>query len=191
MNSWETNLRLLLESNLTPSAAPKPDVPSSVLVLIGRTQEDPTKDQFILTKRTLSVLTHKGHVSFPGGYREPEDKDLRHTALRESQEEIGLEPGAVEVLGMLEPVRARKVFIAPWVGLIRLPYSFTLNPNEVDRLLYLPLTRLVNEGLSTFEIEEEGFRLKSPGIQIENDVVWGATARMLEIMREYLLKSWT
>jgi 8-oxo-dGTP pyrophosphatase MutT (NUDIX family) len=181
-NSQLLHLKKSLEPNAQKYSPQLPEIPSSVLVLLGT---DDQKTSFILTKRTFSVMTHKGQVSFPGGYREPEDQDLQETAKRESQEEIGLKPEDVEILGMLEPVNARGIFVAPWLGIMKLPYPFTLNPNEVEKLLYLPLERLLSEGLKTFDIEETGFRMQSKGILIGGDLVWGATARMLEQVRNY------
>jgi 8-oxo-dGTP pyrophosphatase MutT (NUDIX family) len=171
---------------------PPAGIQSSVLVLIGTPANDPSGAlaQFILTKRTHTVLTHKGQVSFPGGYREPEDNTLQDTALRESQEEIGLAPARVEVLGFLDPVRTiRDVFILPWVGLTELPYDFKLNPNEVERLIHLPVNRLITEGLAAVDIREGAVQIHSTGIYVEEELIWGATAKMLDMMRTAFAKA--
>ena len=96
--------------------------------------------QLLFTQRTFTVKDHRGQISFPGGVQDAEDPDLLATALRETQEEIGLDPEAVEVLGALPPVATITGYrITPFVGLIPHPYDFHPNPLEVKRLLLLPL----------------------------------------------------
>ena len=94
----------------------------------------------LFTQRTFTVKDHRGQISFPGGVRHAGDPDLRATALRETQEEIGLDPQTVEVLGALTPVNTITGYcITPFVGLIPYPYDFQPSPLEVKRLLLLPL----------------------------------------------------
>jgi 8-oxo-dGTP pyrophosphatase MutT (NUDIX family) len=113
--------------------------------------------------------------------REDGDRDLLRTALRESAEEIGTEEGDIEVLGPLPPVLTRgDVIIYPWVGRIQLPYLFKLNEHEVERILYLPLSRLLEEGVQPVEVDIGMLRVKSIGIRVDNELVWGATAKILD-----------
>jgi 8-oxo-dGTP pyrophosphatase MutT (NUDIX family) len=161
---------------------------SSVLIPIGfnRLTE---RDEILLTKRTMTVETHKGQISFPGGFHEPGDRNLLATALRESAEEIGTRESDIEVIGRLEAVQTRgNVVIYPWVGRLGFPYPFQLNPAEVERLLFLPLETLLREGLRTFSVPVESLTIKSPGIEVEGELVWGATARMLQLLRERILE---
>lgn len=182
---WEQSLQDRLESNIKEFSKVYPRVHSSVLVPIGF-NERTGREELVLTKRTMKVQSHKGQISFPGGYRNREDKDLLQTALRECYEEVGLDSNDVHIVGMLEPVRTiREVLITPWVGVIKLPYPFTLNPNEVERLIYLPLRRLMDEGLSPMEIKEGDLAIKNQGIVVGEDLIWGATARMLEQLRNH------
>jgi len=161
--------------------------PSSVLVLLGQNNQDEL--QITLTKRTQDVETHKGQISFPGGFFEPEDEDLRQTALREAQEEIGLESDDVAVLGALEPIQTVfGVWIHPWVAVMKLPYEFQINEREVERILYLPVERLLIEGLQEMTIEISNRTVVSPGILHENEIIWGATAKLLEQLRKKLLE---
>lgn len=90
----------------------------------------------ILTKRTMLVSTQQGHISFPGGGREPGDQDLLATALRESYEEIGLDPGRVEIFGRIDDIwtRGGRIFVAGFVGMIdplASPYSWSPAEAEV------------------------------------------------------------
>jgi 8-oxo-dGTP pyrophosphatase MutT (NUDIX family) len=140
-------------------------------------------------KRSQLVETHKGQVSFPGGHRETSDLDLLHTALRETEEEIGVKREHIQVLGRLTPVKTRgEVLIYPWVGRMNLPYTFSLSVAEVDRLLFLPLNQLLTEGLKAMDVDVGPFKVKSIGLFAEGELVWGATAKMLEELRQVLLK---
>jgi 8-oxo-dGTP pyrophosphatase MutT (NUDIX family) len=102
----------------------------------------------VLTKRTDLVSTQQGHIAFPGGRREPDDPDLRTTALRESWEEIGLEPADVEVFGRLDDfwTHGGKTFVAGFVGLIdpqRSPYPWRPQQSEVAEMLEVPVRHLL------------------------------------------------
>lgn len=182
-----------LQSKLIPSSSPDPndetDGVSCVLVAIGPHAQT-GRDEILLMKRTMQVETHKGQVSFPGGFREPHDENLLSTALRETKEEIGVEPHSVDVLGRLSPVRTRgNILIYPWVAVTQFPHPFVLSLEEVDRLLFLPVERLLSEGLKKYSVQTEGVQLQSLGIEVEGELVWGATARMLQELRELLLES--
>jgi 8-oxo-dGTP pyrophosphatase MutT (NUDIX family) len=159
---------------------------SSVMILIG---VDPVtqREEILLTKRTHTVETHKGQVSFPGGYWETSDPHLLATALRECDEEVGVKAKDIEIVGALTPVFTRgEVRIYPWVGLMSFPYSFVLNPQEVERVMFLPVSLLLSEGLPKVNVAIEGFTVQSIGITVEKELVWGATAKMLEQLIQLL-----
>ena len=144
--------------------------------------------RILLTKRTDKVEQHKGQISFPGGAFDYRDLDCLTTALRETEEEIGLEMDSVEILGELDDsVTITNFRICPYVGIIPYPYPFRLSTFEVERLIELPLDLLLDperfqEGPFTwgdrtfinFFIEHEG------------DTIWGATARILKNFIEVL-----
>lgn len=177
---------------------PKPPVPSpqgaqrslsSVLVAMGP-NADTGREEILLTKRTMLLESHKGQVSFPGGYWESSDATLVDTALRESLEEIGTAPQDIEILGGLESVRTHQgVDIYPWVGWMRFPYPFSINPAEVEKVFFLPVETLLEKGLEPRKIRVGEVNVLSPAIEVEGEVVWGATARMLEHLRRHLLNS--
>lgn len=159
---------------------------ASVLVLIGQ-NEKTQEELLVLTKRTDAVETHKGHVSFPGGYFEAQDADLYTTAVRETFEEIGVRKEDIDYLGVLEFTHTLDgIPIFPYVAKIRLPYTFQVNRSEVERLLFLPLERLILEGLTPVEIVVDTRSIRSEGIRIGEDLVWGATARILRALRSHL-----
>ncbi len=95
------------------------------------------------TRRRADLRRHAGEISFPGGRRDPEDADLRETALREAEEEIGLPRETVELLGELPAIStfATGYLIHPFVGLIPAGQRWQLSPREVDAVLELPLQR--------------------------------------------------
>lgn len=187
--SWETRLQSRLNPVTVNGVAESSQ--ASVVALIGRDEATPG-DQIVLMKRTMMVETHKGQISFPGGFRESHDKTLLDTALRETEEEIGLPASSVRILGALSPVMTRnEIQILPWVGRISLPFSFRLNAGEVERLLYLPMETLVREGLKPVTVEMTQAKVSSIGLWLEGELVWGATARMLEELRQHLLASAT
>jgi 8-oxo-dGTP pyrophosphatase MutT (NUDIX family) len=161
---------------------------SSVMIPIGWNSVT-QREEILLTKRTHTVETHKGQVSFPGGYWEMGDPHLLATALRECEEEVGIKAADIEVLGSMESVLTRgDVRIQPWVGILSLPYSFVINPSEVENLIYLPLSVLLTEGLPKIRVEIESFTIESIGITVDKELVWGATAKMLEQLRNLLIE---
>lgn len=185
---------LRLRQSLPPSSAPtelhqSAERLSSVLIAVGP-HSATQRDEILLTKRTHLMENHRGQVSFPGGFWETTDASLMDTALRESQEEIGTAPSDIEILGGLESVRTHQgVHIFPWVGRLGFPYPFVINAAEVERVLFLPVQTLVEEGLKPRKIRVGEINVISPAIEVDGEVVWGATARLLDHLRRYLLST--
>jgi 8-oxo-dGTP pyrophosphatase MutT (NUDIX family) len=141
-----------------------------------------TEIHILLTKRTDRVEHHKGQICFPGGTFDDADRDCLSTALRETEEEIGLERNSIEILGELDPVvTLSKYHVFPYVGFIPYPYPFKLCPFEVDRLIELPLGHLNgNNGLKETPFSFQGQSLNALNLDYQGDIVWGATARILQ-----------
>lgn len=100
----------------------------------------------LFTRRSNSVNSHRGQVSFPGGQLETGDRDLRDTALRENCEEIGIKPDAVDVLGTLKPLKSSTGFhIYPYVGYIQDLNGLRINEFEVDKVFCIPFDWLMEE----------------------------------------------
>ena len=154
-------------------------VPSAVLLPIY----DKQGDYYILfTKRTETVRDHKGQISFPGGVYQEGDRTLVCTALRESTEEIGLKAEDVEILGELddEASVATSYIISPFVGLIPWPYHFTLNEDEVEEIIEVPIPALLDKNCLEHDIETlDGSTVTSHFYHYQNKIIWGATARIL------------
>lgn len=137
----------------------------------------------VLIKRPEWLPSHRGEIAFPGGKVEGTDPDARSAALREANEEIGLDPGAVEVVARLDGlVTVSSAFtIHPFVGILAEPPVLAPDPGEVDRVLEVPLATLLAEGVYreerwSFEtIDEFGVHF----FELDDETVWGATARIL------------
>jgi 8-oxo-dGTP pyrophosphatase MutT (NUDIX family) len=146
--------------------------------------------EMLFTRRTDTVLTHKGQISFPGGQREDSDLQTVETALRESYEEIGLEPSRVTVLGELDDVftAVSSFVITPVVGLVAGGIDdLRLAPDEVKSMLVVPITVLLDPEVHTTETRNVGEqRYRIHYYTIGDDVIWGATGRIVY----QFLKAW-
>jgi len=145
---------------------------------------DEGKWWLLFTRRTESVEHHRGQVSFPGGMAEVSDPDLAFTALREAEEEIGLSPNEVELIGQMPPLLTTTDFwVTPIVGCIRWPTALRLNEHEVARLFGIPLVWLADPvNHSRRKVELPGHSQPVEVITFSpfsGEVVWGATARIV------------
>jgi 8-oxo-dGTP pyrophosphatase MutT (NUDIX family) len=175
----EAELKKFLSQRRKETITDKNRIAAAVLIPIYK------KDgqyHIVFIKRTNTVKTHKGQISFPGGARHASDKTLRETALRESKEEIGMRAGDVKVLGELddEITTTSNFIVTPFVGVIPWPYRFELSKDEVDELFDVPLPALMNKGCRKPNTETlNGEKLDSYAYHYRGKVIWGATARIL------------
>jgi 8-oxo-dGTP pyrophosphatase MutT (NUDIX family) len=179
-------------AKLPPGAAPVPRVGGSVAAAVLVPLFESFGDvSVILTKRPDTMPSHQGEISFPGGKYEPSlDPDLRATALREANEEIGLDPGAVEIVARLEGIStvASKFVITPFVGFLRARPALVADPREVVRVLDVPLSELMADGVYREERwEVPTFDLDVQFYELTDETVWGATARILTSFLAHLL----
>ena len=145
--------------------------------------EDGDGLQVLFTKRSEELPHHKGQIAFPGGTQQPEDQNPHATALRESEEEVGLRPGDVEVLGELDDtVTATSNFVVtPFVGFIPYPYSFRVNPAEIVELIPIPLSLLCDPSRFREELwDRDGGKTPVYYYTVGSHVIWGLTARILK-----------
>lgn len=180
---WERVQDALSPVNLLTGAR-RPRVPPSdarpraaaVLVPVLLSPDGP---QLLYTARNRSLRHHPGQISFPGGSRDPEDESLLATALREAQEEIRLEPGAVDVAGALEEVYIppSNFTVTPYVGLIEGSVELQLDPREVVTILLVGLRELMSPSALRAAVQERpGLHMEAPVFLVQGHEVWGATA---------------
>ena len=136
----------------------------------------------LLNKRSETVEHHKGEISFPGGAKDPEDRDFLETALRESHEEMGIKPADVAVLGQLDDVTTRSGFkVQVYVGTIGYPYNFKPSDIEIAELLEVPLSVLRDPASLRVDTRwEEGREVNSYSYAYNGHLIYGATARILQ-----------
>ncbi len=151
--------------------------PASVLVPVIRREQGLT---LLLTKRSQTIRSHKGQISFPGGRREDSDESAAHAALREAQEEVGIEPAAVEVIGYLDDyLTISRYRVTPVVGLLS-PPTLRLDEREVSEAFEVPLDLLLCEDSYQRKVfTREGLNIPFFEIHHEDRRIWGATAGML------------
>jgi len=180
--AWEPEIRQ--EARFTD----REPADASVLVPIVL-HEEPT---VLLTERTTHLSTHSGQVAFPGGRRDATDPDAAHTAMREAQEEIGLPPQHVEVLGTLPVYLTGTMFhVTPVVALVRPGARLEPNPHEVAAVFEVPLRFLMNPAHHRrHRIEVDGWQrewLSMPYVDAGTErFIWGATAAMLRNFYRFL-----
>ena len=155
--------------------------PAAVLVPI---QSIEGKEHLILTQRQQSLNSHGGEIAFPGGAIDPADAGPLDTALRESQEEIGLHPRDVKVLGQLDQVTTSSThLVTPFVGLIPFPYDFCLNKAETEAVFSVPISALLEAECFYVEIGN-GHPRPIDHFRHEGYDIWGATARIIKQLLE-------
>jgi len=141
----------------------------------------------VFTERGADLRRHAGEISFPGGRQDHPDEDLRETALREAEEEIGLSPADVELMGALPPVGTfvTGYRIYPFVGIIRPGHAWTPQESEVAQILEFSLHDLI-AGHEMKRLVRKGVPIKTPTYTVDGHLVWGATARIVQSLLERL-----
>lgn len=161
-----------------PDVASRDAIPASVLVPIVNRPHGAT---VLLTQRTAHLADHAGQISFPGGRSEPEDTGPAHTALREADEEVGLERRHVEVVGMLPDYWTITGFrVTPVVGWVEPPFSLSLDSFEVAEVFEVPLDFLMDPARhERHSYEYNGGRRQYFAMPYEGRRIWGATAAII------------
>jgi 8-oxo-dGTP pyrophosphatase MutT (NUDIX family) len=134
----------------------------------------------VFTKRRDDLRRHPGEISFPGGRYDEGERDLIATALREAEEEIGLEPSAVDILGALQPTPtiATGYAVYPFVGMIEAGHRWTLSADEVAEVIELSLPELL-AGYGRRRLVRRGVPIRTDTYVVGEHLIWGATARIL------------
>lgn len=169
--------------------------PASVLVLFGRLDSIPARTDastvaadldVLLQRRAASLSSHPGQVSFPGGRRDEQDADAVATALREAQEETGLDPAGVEVLATLPPLplAASNHSVTPVLGWWRSPSRVAaVDHAETVEVFRVPVAQLLDPANRfTSTLRRFGQTWRGPAFDIDGTIVWGFTAMVLDAL---------
>ena len=145
----------------------------------------------LLTKRSENLTSHPGQISFPGGRIEPDDENLMATAIRETEEEVGIPADSVEVIAELTPVVTLTGYrIHPYVARVEELSALTLQTEEVDDAFHVPLKWLIaSENIAIVERKIQEYRIKTFRLDWEGHTIWGATALMIAELGHRLRKS--
>ncbi len=174
--SWPAAVRRQLSTDLKPAG-----------VLIPIT-ERASGLSVLLTERSAELTLHAGQVSFPGGRMEPDDPDIRHTALREAHEEVGIPPDRVEVAGYLKAMPTITGYaVTPVIGIVDAGQPLTLDPIEVEVAFEVPLKFLLDPANERAAMREVG-GVPVPIVEFRygGHRIWGATGSMLVALRNFL-----
>lgn len=179
------------DDNLTMPINQPPATKSAVLILFYLEENGSIK--FPLIQRPTYDGAHSAQVSFPGGKSEKSDRNLQHTALREAQEEIGIDPASVEVIGNLSDlfIWVSNYMVTPVIGFTQQKPIFLKDDQEVDEIIETDLTDILKP-----EKRKEGtilvrgkYKIQTPYFDIDNRIVWGATAMMLNELSVVIKKT--
>lgn len=171
-----------LLGSYTPALVEAPALPRAAVLL--PLYESGGELHVLFTVRSELVEHHKGQISFPGGAADASDRDLRHTAVRETWEEIGVAMDHVRILGQLdEMITISNFLVRPFVGQITQPgpYPFAHSEIEVAEILEVPLAHLRDEANVFSEMRMyQGREALAYSYVFEGHIIWGATARILK-----------
>ena len=173
---WPASMREKLAETLTPAG---------VLIPVTGSAESLS---VLLTQRSAELKHHAGQVSFPGGRMEEHDKDVRVTALRETHEEIGIEPRHVSVIGYLGAMPTITGYaVTPVVGLVGDAAELVIDRTEVEFVFEVPLEFLLDERSDRRVVREyQGRSYPMVEFHYENHRIWGATAQMILRLRTFI-----
>lgn len=180
------NLASHPEERPTGAQPHKELTPASVLVPLVKRESGLA---VLLTQRTAHLANHAGQISFPGGRMEEDDHDAVETALRETEEEIGLDRGHVDVLGFLDPyVTITGFVVTPVVALVTPPFELTLDSFEVAEAFEVPLDFFLDAANHQrhFRTTPQGQKRYYWAMPYQDRYIWGATAGMLVNLSEVL-----
>ena len=157
--------------------------PAAVLILLIQYEN---QYKVLLTKRSEKLRQHSGEISFPGGRQDPEDENLKFTALREAEEEVGLDPNVVSVFGHFATMPTISNYnLSAFIGEIPGPYHFQPNPGEIDFIFEASFKQLADPSIyQRNEYYWEGTPFPMHEFRLNDQRVWGITGYILyELMR--------
>jgi 8-oxo-dGTP pyrophosphatase MutT (NUDIX family) len=184
-----SDLAAALAPALEPSPAPGPEpgdrLAAVLALLVGRDEPE-----LVFTERAAMLSRHAGEMSFPGGLQDPEDADLRATALRETAEELGIEVAGESVLGALPPIHTyvSGILVTPFVAVVDELPALTVSDAEIARVVRVPLRILARIEEQRVLQEENGMTWRGWWYVDGDATVWGATGFMVHALLEVVRK---
>jgi 8-oxo-dGTP pyrophosphatase MutT (NUDIX family) len=166
-------------------------IKSSVLILLypGKKNSQPN---FVVTLRPIYDGIHSGQISLPGGQFELSDETLKQTALRETHEEIGIDPARITIIGQLTElyIPPSNYLVQPFVGFTIDYPEFHPQQEEVKQIIEIPMNLLLDEkNVMEKKIKVRGIQISAPSFVINGTIIWGATAMILNEFKEILHKT--
>jgi 8-oxo-dGTP pyrophosphatase MutT (NUDIX family) len=179
LERWPPDLRTRLTTDLKPAGVLIPIIEHDNMLSV------------LLTRRSAALRYHASQVSFPGGRMELGDADIQATALRETWEEVGIQPADVEVAGYLPPTPTITGYaVTAIVGIVQPGIELRIDPAEVEHAFEVPLAYLLDAANQrASEREWNGRRVPIVEFHFASERIWGATANILVNLRRYLLNS--
>lgn len=158
---------------------------AAVLLMLFEREDEPW---LVFTKRTQHVQHHKGEISFPGGARDDEDADIERTAVRETVEELGVDPDDIRIVGRLDelPTLVTGYNVTPFVAVVPEQHSYRPSDAEIDEVIELPVDELARVGRKDV-IVRRGFPIETNVFETRGHFIWGFTGAVL---RQFLDEVW-
>ncbi|KJY84895.1 DNA mismatch repair protein MutT [Vibrio galatheae] len=157
-------------------------------VLVGFVERD-NGIHVLFTRRAKHLKHHPGQVSFPGGKFEPSDIDLSHTAVRETYEEVGIEPSQIQIFGQMpELVTISRFTVTPFLAFISPDYQTHIDKNEVDEVFEVPASVILDSAkLHSQQFQVNNFSHRVFGLSYKSHFIWGMTAQIIEAMQKHIM----
>jgi len=186
----ETRADLRGDHALNPESWPTLSEAPRIAAVLVPVIAHPEGPSVLLTQRASHLRQHSGQIAFPGGKMDPDDPSPLATALREAEEEIGLDPRHVRPLGYLDAyLSGTNYFVVPAIGLVEPGFALALNPHEVESAFEVPLDFLMDETNHALHTREWNGRTRSfYAIPFGERYIWGVTAGILRNMHERLYR---
>ena len=184
--SLEQRLRQALDARPHRSLDLPQGRDAAVLLMLFEREGEPW---LVFTKRTQHVQHHKGEISFPGGARDDDDADIEGTAVRETVEELGVDPQAIRVVGRLDelPTFVTGYNVTPFVAVVPEQHSYRPSDAEIEEVIELPVGELARVGRKDV-IVRRGFPIETNVFETRGHFIWGFTGAVL---RQFLDEVWS